>query len=854
MVTGMSGVGKSSLVRAGIVPLLTRPARHRGHHRLAPGDASSRASAGRRLLEGFAAALLAAAMRCRSSRRPATQVEALLPDPAGAHRCRSPARSTRAARRRAKPGPIRIRRAWSARRRLRPVRGDLRRDGPGRGPRRLLRGAPHPGPHRPRLGHRHAAGRLLQPLLATCRSASATCSSSAAASSRSAARAPPRSRQMIRRPAADGGPALRAARRSRGRARRRAARRRGRQSDRAAAARIHARRAVAALAPARASCASRTTSRSAACKARSSAREEEFARLPPPVQASLPQVLAALVHTDPTDERLLLQNRVPLASSSSSPECKALIDAFVAAHLFVGDQAPTARPWSGWRTRRCCANGRRRCTGSMRTARSLRLRSGISAAAALWRTSEYRDSRLLTGELLAERRSCAQQRDHARPRGAPLRRGLDRRGSAAAHEDLPPRRDGSGGRAGDGADPDARPAPDPACGPDARGAAARLERRCRAAGLGQQARANLRGSIETMAANVARDADEHPEFGSWSMAQMRSALHGPAVDQPECRARPARLHDEPARSRLPLLARDVAEAAEPVRGRLGAAVARPLRPAGDGREFGAFLDRQSKFGWWPIYQLEETDRNAAAGVTALTLYAIHQHLERKLVAPDQVARAQKAVALGVSWLLGQAQADAGRWSPYPLGIGIFEKGEYPGLSAFVMTILRRVTGQTDFDQAWLDNLPIAIPHFRDNEISKANLQPRPGGQIEVDNSRFYRFPWMLLATIEAQATRHGAPARAGARLGRGGSEGADRDRRFRLGGPGSRPRCSSRCARPRRASTASRAFTEPPRRPRRQGRTVDEGRTAARHGRRRCERAPIRIALLRSVVDRPAIG
>src|SRR6185369_7492992 len=37
--------------------------------------------------------------------------------------------------------------------------------------------------------------------------------------------------------------------------------------------------------------------------------DEEFARLPVAVKESLPKVLAALVHTDPTDERLILQNR-----------------------------------------------------------------------------------------------------------------------------------------------------------------------------------------------------------------------------------------------------------------------------------------------------------------------------------------------------------------------------------------------------------------------------------------------------------------------------------------------------------------------------------------------------------------
>ena len=53
--------------------------------------------------------------------------------------------------------------------------------------------------------------------------------------------------------------------------------------------------------------------------------DEEFARLPSSVQALLPKVLGALVHTDATDERLILQNRASLAQFSNSPGCKALM-------------------------------------------------------------------------------------------------------------------------------------------------------------------------------------------------------------------------------------------------------------------------------------------------------------------------------------------------------------------------------------------------------------------------------------------------------------------------------------------------------------------------------------------------
>jgi hypothetical protein len=479
--------------------------------------------------------------------------------------------------------------------------------------------------------------------------------------------------------------------------------------------------------------------------------EEEFGQLPAAVQASLPQVLAAMVHTDPTDDRLLLQNRVALSQFDQLPEARRFIDAFIDAHLFVGDQAADGSPVVALAHEALLREWPPAVQWIDANREALRLRSGVAAAAALWRTSEHRESRLLSGELLAD--AAKLLRTNATML-APEERAFVEASIAADRR----RRMKTYRRAALAAAAVIVMVLIPTLGlrqiQHAGATLMALPRVWNADAVlpvSREARANLRSSIDTIAASVARDADEHPEFGPWSMAQMRSSLRGLPSRSPNV-GRDLRDYMTSLRDPTCQCWRETSQKLP--NQFAGAWVLLSLalydQPA-TAEEFGAFLDRQSRFGWWSIYQLEESNRNAAAGVTALTLYAIHQHLERNLVAPDQRARAQKAVALGVSWLLGQAQAEAGRWSPYPVGIGIFEKGEYPGLSAFVLTILRHVTRQTDFDQPWLRNLPIAIPHFRDNEISKANLLPRAGGQIEVDDSRFYRFPWMLLATIEAQA-------------------------------------------------------------------------------------------------------
>src|SRR5262245_51019769 len=130
--------------------------------------------------------------------------------------------------------------------------------------------------------------------------------------------------------------------------------------------------------------------------------EEEFARLPAAVRASLPKVLAALVHTDPTDERLILQNRASLAQFSTAPDCRALVDAFVSAHLFVGDHGADGTPVIGLAHEALLREWPPAVQWIEQNREMLRLRAGIAAAAALWRNSEHAEGRLLVGALLKD--------------------------------------------------------------------------------------------------------------------------------------------------------------------------------------------------------------------------------------------------------------------------------------------------------------------------------------------------------------------------------------------------------------------------------------------------------------------
>ena len=64
--------------------------------------------------------------------------------------------------------------------------------------------------------------------------------------------------------------------------------------------------------------------------------ETVFAALPTDVQATLPRVLRALVNLDTGDA--LVRQRAALASTAATPQAKSLVDAFIAARLFSADR------------------------------------------------------------------------------------------------------------------------------------------------------------------------------------------------------------------------------------------------------------------------------------------------------------------------------------------------------------------------------------------------------------------------------------------------------------------------------------------------------------------------------------
>jgi hypothetical protein len=482
--------------------------------------------------------------------------------------------------------------------------------------------------------------------------------------------------------------------------------------------------------------------------------DEEFARLPPAVQAALPKVLAALVHSDPTDERLILQNRVSLNQFAKSPESMALISAFVGAHLFVGDQGADGTPVIGLAHEALLREWPPALQWIEQSREMLRLRAGIAAAAALWRNAGYGDSHLMTGALLKDAtRLMATSADLLAPEERRFieaslaeahrsRLKLIRRGAAAAalvmFAILLPiigfqqiAYDFAFARAiltvwnGD-----------------------------RNAPISANALANLQASIQALGSDMrsqGANMDKRPGLNAWAVAQIWIALHG--ID-PEIAEGGPRLREFMSSTRDPVC-QCWRETDDKLPHTLATAwVLYALAHYGQAatrEEIDAVLSRQGETGWWAMFPATPNENNASTSATAWTTLALHHQLANNLIAPEQRAAVSQAIEKAVAWMAGRATPGTARWTEYPPGL-IFEKTlDYLAASALVIHTLHAVKASHAFDGKWLDQLPPRVPAPIENEVAKGYVY-RSEIQFTLDDVRHYPFPWMLRATAESYET------------------------------------------------------------------------------------------------------
>jgi hypothetical protein len=481
--------------------------------------------------------------------------------------------------------------------------------------------------------------------------------------------------------------------------------------------------------------------------------DEVFGGLPSAVQASLPKVLAALVHTDAADERLVLQNRASLDQFSTSPEARALISAFVAAHLFVGDKASDGAPVIGLAHEALLREWPPAAQWIEQNRELLRLRSGLAAAAALWRDSEFRDERLMVGALLKD--SARLLASNPEMLSSEERRFVE----ASTIADRQRRRRRAKVYAAAAA-AIALAILVAAIGPGAINydfAFLRSIPSVRSADrnipLSSAATTNLDSSIQMLGGFLSEQLGKRasrPELSAWSLSQMWAALQDLDLEVTkagkELREAVTATRDQGCwcwRESEAQLPHSFATAW------VIYALAQYDQPATP-EEIQSVLDRQGATGWWSMFfPARPEERNASTSATALTTLALHQQLARGLVVAEQQAQVSAAVRRGADWLTRRAIPGKARWTEYPPE-QIFEKIEFLAVSGLVLHALHTVNGSTEFDRPWLDDLPRSVPPPTANEGAKGYVY-LTNMPFTLDTVRHYRFPWMLRATVDSYA-------------------------------------------------------------------------------------------------------
>jgi len=130
--------------------------------------------------------------------------------------------------------------------------------------------------------------------------------------------------------------------------------------------------------------------------------EEEFGRLPPAVQAALPAVLSALVRVGLEDDAVGAR-RSPRAQLAGATGALDLADAFVAARLFVADRSEGEGATIGVAHEALLREWPRARDWIAANKEVLRLRARVAAAAMIWEGSSRDTARLLPpGKAVAE--------------------------------------------------------------------------------------------------------------------------------------------------------------------------------------------------------------------------------------------------------------------------------------------------------------------------------------------------------------------------------------------------------------------------------------------------------------------
>lgn len=160
------------------------------------------------------------------------------------------------------------------------------------------------------------------------------------------------------------------------------------------------------------------------------------------------------------------------------------------------------------------------------------------------------------------------------------------------------------------------------------------------------------------------------------------------------------------------------------------------------------LSTQDGEGAWPLFAGAQGERFASSYGTATAILALHEQSTLKANRAQQ-ERLAAAARRGADWLKARVADGRARWADYPGWPQASQRGEFLGLSGFVLFALHRVgaPGLAALDRDWLSRLPAEVPAVRESGASRKTVQV--GKRSYRDDTRYTALPWAILATAAA---------------------------------------------------------------------------------------------------------
>ncbi len=160
------------------------------------------------------------------------------------------------------------------------------------------------------------------------------------------------------------------------------------------------------------------------------------------------------------------------------------------------------------------------------------------------------------------------------------------------------------------------------------------------------------------------------------------------------------------------------------------------------------LSTQDREGAWPLFAGAQGDRFTSTYGTATAILALY---EQSTLGANRAQRKRLAAAVrgGADWLKARVADGRARWTDYPKWPEVSQRGEFLGLSGFVLFALHRVGAPelAALDRDWLNQLPLEVPAARESGASRKTVQI--GKRSYRDDTRYTALPWAILATAAA---------------------------------------------------------------------------------------------------------